>query len=70
MRKWFVHDSDGREIYLTEERWEHIVSEHSELQHHLEDLLNTVQRGRRRQQPQRPTSLCLSVALWHVTSAF
>lgn len=54
MRKWSVHDSDGREIYLTEERWEHIVSGHSELQNHLEDVLNTVRRGRRRQQPQDP----------------
>ncbi len=42
MRKWFVHDSDGREIYLTEERWEHIANEHSELRNHLEDVLNTV----------------------------
>ena len=54
MHKWFVHDNDGREIYLTEERWEHIASGHSELRNHLEDVLNTVRRGRRRQQPQDP----------------
>ncbi len=54
MRKWFVHDSDGREIYLTEEQWEHIKSRHPELGNHLDDVLNTVRRGKRRQQPQDP----------------
>lgn len=54
MRKWFVHDSDGREIYLTEEQWEHIKSRHAELKNHLDDVLNTIRRGKRRQQPQDP----------------
>ena len=54
MHKWFVHDRNGREIYLTEERWEHTVNRHSELRNHLEDVLNTVRRGRRRQQQQDP----------------
>jgi len=42
MHKWFVHDNDGREIYLTEERWEHIASGHSELRNHFEDVLNII----------------------------
>jgi hypothetical protein len=50
-KKWFVRDREGREIYLTEEQWEHIISRHSELRNHLDDVLKTVQRGRRRQQP-------------------
>lgn len=54
MRKWFVRDRDGREIYLTEEQWQHIVTGHSELRDHLEDVLNTIRRGRRQQQPQDP----------------
>lgn len=54
MRKWLTRDRDGHEIYLTEERWQHIVERHPELQHHLDDVLNAVQRGRRRQQPQDP----------------
>ena len=54
MHKWFTHDRDGREIYLTEERWQHIVERHPELENHLDDILNTVQQGRRRQQPQDP----------------
>lgn len=56
MQKWFVRDRDGREIYLTEERWEHIVERHLELRNHLEDVLNAVRWGRRRQQPQDPTA--------------
>lgn len=31
MRKWFVRDCDGREIYLTEEQWKHIFDRHNEL---------------------------------------
>ena len=54
MRKWFVHDSDGREIYLTKERWEHIQIRHGELKNHLDEVLDTVRRGKRRQQPQDP----------------
>ena len=54
MHKRFVQDRDGREIYLTEERWEHIVNSHSELKNHLQEVLDTVRRGRRRQQPHDP----------------
>jgi len=31
MRRWTVADRDGREIYLTEERWDHIETRHDEL---------------------------------------
>ena len=31
MQKWTVRDRRGREIYLTEERWKHIVEGHEEL---------------------------------------
>lgn len=54
MHKWIVRDRDGREIYLTEERWEHIVYRHGELQNHLDEVLDTIRRGRRQQQPQDP----------------
>jgi hypothetical protein len=49
MRRWLVHDREGREIYLTEERWEHIVSRHGELRHHVDDVLDTIRQGRRQQ---------------------
>jgi hypothetical protein len=51
MSKWVVCDHAGREIYLTEERWNHIVSRHRELRDHLNDVLETVRRGHRQQQP-------------------
>ena len=54
MHKWSVRDRSGRDIYLTKERLQHIVSQHCELQNHLEDVLKTVRRGKRRQQPQDP----------------
>ena len=54
MRRWTVKDREGREIYLTEERWEHITNEHPELRVHLEDVLATLRQGRRRQQPRDP----------------
>ena len=54
MYKWFVRDRDGREIYLTEERWEHIVARHSELADHLDQVLATIRQGRRQQQPHDP----------------
>ncbi len=50
MKRWSVHDRGGREIYLTEERWEHIVSKHCELADHLNDVLDTIRLGRRRQE--------------------
>jgi hypothetical protein len=56
MRKQFVRDRYGYEIYLTEEQWQHIISGHSELRNHLEDVLNTVRRGRRQQQPKDPNT--------------
>jgi len=49
MRRWTVADRAGREIYLTEERWQHIISRHRALAGHLEDVLNTLRLGRRRQ---------------------
>jgi hypothetical protein len=56
MRQWVLYDRDGREIYLTEEQWAHIISGHRELCHHLDDVLNTIRQGRRRQQPTDPNS--------------
>jgi hypothetical protein len=54
MRKWFVRDREGREIYLTEERWQHIVTGHPELREHLDEVLATLRQGYRRQQLHDP----------------
>jgi len=54
MQKWMAQDRDGREIYLTEERWNHILERHPYLQDHLEDVLDTIRQGKRQQQPHDP----------------
>jgi hypothetical protein len=54
VKKWLVHDRSGHEIYLTEERWQHIVERHRELRNCREDVLATIQKGHRHQQPQDP----------------
>jgi hypothetical protein len=51
---WMVQDRTGRAIYLTEERWQHIVSRHHALAGHLDDVLKTLQFGRRRQDAVQP----------------
>ncbi len=49
MRKWTVRDRYGNQIYLTEERWRHIVERHEELADHFDDVLDTIRKGRRNQ---------------------
>jgi hypothetical protein len=44
-----VRDRRGREIYITEERWKHIVEGHEELSEHLADVLDTVRKGHPKQ---------------------
>jgi hypothetical protein len=31
-RRWTVADRSGREIYLTQERWEHLIEPHNHLE--------------------------------------
>jgi hypothetical protein len=54
VKRWEVVDRAGREIYLTEERWLHISSGHLALKGHLEDVLDTLRLGRRRQDQLQP----------------
>lgn len=54
MHRWIVRDRYGDEIYLSEERWEHITDRHDELTGRLDDLLDTVRYGRRKQEPLDP----------------
>lgn len=49
MKKWTVQDRYGNTIYLTEERWQHILESRPELEPLLDQLLETVQTGRRKQ---------------------
>lgn len=49
MQRWDIRDSQGHEIYLTAERWEHIQDRHPELIGRLDDGLDAIRRGRREQ---------------------
>lgn len=55
-KRWTVRDRDGNPIYLTEERWQHTTDalNHPEMADYEEHLKETVQKGRRRQEPLNP----------------
>ena len=53
-KKWFVTDRYENEIYLTTERWQHITEFHPELIDHLDQVLDTIRIGRRRQKSLTP----------------
>ena len=53
---WTQRDRFGNDIYLTYERWQHIIGSdnHPELESHFDYLRETIRRGRRRQDPYDP----------------
>ena len=55
-RRWVVRDRYGNDIYLTDERWEHITESrnHPEISAYEEHLIETIQSGRRRQDSLNP----------------
>jgi hypothetical protein len=54
--RWTVRDRYGNEIYLTEERWAHIIADtnHPEMDLYEDYLRTTIRKGRRRQEPLNP----------------
>jgi len=46
-----VQDRYGNKIYLTNERWEHIIKSHHQLNGHRAEVLSTIRSGKRRQDP-------------------
>ena len=52
--RWTVHDRDGNPIYLSEERWTHILAGHPEMDAYENHLQTTLKRGRRHQEPLNP----------------
>ncbi|MBC8183662.1 hypothetical protein H8E88_21425 [candidate division KSB1 bacterium] len=55
-KKWMVSDSYGNSIYLTQERWEHIVekSNHPEMLEYEQQLKETISKGQRKQDSLNP----------------
>ncbi len=49
MNKWTIQDRYGNTIYLTEERWHHILESRPELELFRDEFLETIRTGRRRQ---------------------
>jgi hypothetical protein len=54
--RWTVQDRYGNDIYLTQERWEHIIDpiNHPEMQEYEEELKETVRAGSRKQDSLNP----------------
>jgi hypothetical protein len=49
MQKWVVQDRYNNTIYLTGERWAHILESRPELEHYFEQFLETLRTGYRTQ---------------------
>jgi len=56
MKRWTVRDRYNNDIYLTQERWEHIVQplNHPEMLAYESHLQETIQSGQRNQDPLNP----------------
>lgn len=54
--RWSINDRYGNDIYLTYERWQHIIDSinHPEMKNYEEHLRTTIRSGRRRQDPLNP----------------
>ncbi len=54
--RWTVHDRYGNEIYLTQERWHHIIEaiNHPEMLEFEEHLQQTIRQARRKQDMLNP----------------
>ena len=55
-KRWTVLDRDENPIYLSQERWNHIIDEHNhpEMLAYEDYLQHTIKHGRRRQEPLNP----------------
>ena len=67
--RWTVQDRDGREVYLTQERWEHILepTNHPEMENDEEYLKQTIQQSRRQQDLLNPQKYTYTKAFNHLT---
>lgn len=53
-RRWTVRDRFGNEVYLTDERWDHILDGHPEMAGYEDALRDTIRSGQRRQEHLAP----------------
>ncbi|NJL28681.1 MAG: hypothetical protein HC897_12710 [Thermoanaerobaculia bacterium] len=52
--RWAVHDRYGNHVYLTRERWLHILARRPWLEPFHGAILETLRRGKRKQDPLQP----------------
>ena len=52
--RWEVHDRYGNAVYMTAERWQHILQSRPWLADYQADILNTLRQGRRKQDMLNP----------------
>lgn len=50
-----VRDRSGNLIYLTDERWNHIIEFHPEMLNYKKYLFTTLRKGKRKQEPLDPS---------------
>lgn len=55
-KRWTVHDRYGNEMYITDERWEHIIEpiNHTEMVDYEKHLQGAIRWGNRKQDPMNP----------------
>ncbi len=64
-----VQDQYGNEIYITEERWQHISTGHREMRNNFEDLLKTLRLGKRKQDRENPKKFLYTRRFGHMPPA-
>ncbi len=53
-RRWITRDREGNNIYLTDERWQHVCDHHPEMEPYELQLRETIRSGKRRQDSLNP----------------
>jgi hypothetical protein len=62
-RRWTITDRGGNEIYLTDERWRHIIDGHPEMRDCEQALQQAIRLGLRTQEPLAPQKFRYSRAV-------
>lgn len=59
--RWSTNDRYGNDIYLTNERWQHIIDSinHPDMKNNEEQLRTTIRTGRRTQDPLNPQNIVI-----------
>lgn len=66
--KEIVQDRYGNTIYLTDERWNHIVERHSEFKDHKGEVVGAIRSGKRKQDSLHPDIFYYVRAIRHIPS--